>query len=134
MVCGLLDGAALDRGDAGGHADHDPWACGKTPSVNLVDEIAKHLLCDVEIGDDTVSQRPNRLDVRRGPPDHSLGSHPYFERSVVVGIDGDHRRLVEDDPLPADKHQRVRGAEVNRHVATREGQDVVHGIYHPGAS
>ena len=93
----FFDGAPLNGGDAGGHTDHDAGPGGEAPVVDLVDEVAQHLLGDVEVGDDPVAQRPDRLDVRRRASDHPLGFHADLERSVVAGVDGDHRRLVEHD-------------------------------------
>ena len=40
--------------------------------VHLVDEVAQHLLADLEVGDDAVLQRPDGLDVSRRATDHAL--------------------------------------------------------------
>jgi hypothetical protein len=39
---------------------------------------------------------------------------------AVVGVERDHRWLVEDDPAATHVHQGVRRAEINRHVASEE--------------
>ena len=41
--------------------------------VHLLDEVAQHLLADVEVGDDAVLQRADGLDVARRAADHPLG-------------------------------------------------------------
>ena len=55
----LLDGAPLDAGDARRNADDDARV-GEAILVHLLDEVAEHLLGDVEVGDDPVLQRPDR--------------------------------------------------------------------------
>src|ERR1051326_3133120 len=47
----LLDRALLDAGDAGGHAHHHP-RMRPAVLVHLLDEVAQHLLGDIEVGDD----------------------------------------------------------------------------------
>ena len=55
---------------------------------------------------------------------HPLGLEPDGDRAAVVDVDGDDRRLVEDDALAADVDQGVGGAEVDGEVAT-EAERVV---------
>src|SRR5207247_5995358 len=88
--------------------------------VDFLDEVTKHLLGDVEVRYDPIPEWPDDPDVRRGPPDHAfgLGSHGEDRRSGRV--DSDHAWLVTDDPSPPAVHQRVGGAQVNRHVAAQE--------------
>ena len=57
----FLDGAALDRGRAGGHADDDLRAGEAAAVVHLADEVLDHLLGDFEVGDDAVAHWPDRL-------------------------------------------------------------------------
>ena len=63
VIGGFLDRSPLNGGDPGWDADHNPWASGEAPGVHLVDEVAQHLLGDVEVGDHTVAQRADGLDV-----------------------------------------------------------------------
>ena len=58
-----IDSPALDGGNAGGNADDNSGSRRKTTVVNLVDEVPQHLLCDVEVCDDTVTKRTDGLDV-----------------------------------------------------------------------
>ncbi len=92
--------------------------------MHAVDEIAQHLLADLEVGDDAVLERPDRLNVRRRTPDHPLRLGPHGQRAPVFDVDGDHGRLVEDDATAADVHQRVGGSEVDSHVSTKEGKAI----------
>src|SRR4051812_12581371 len=68
---GLLDGALLDAGDAGGHADDDARV---RPAVlvHLLDEVAEHLLRHLEVGDHPVLERPDRGDRARRAAEHPL--------------------------------------------------------------
>ena len=123
----LLHRALLDAGDAGRHADHHarprPLA-----RVHALDEVAQHLLADVEVGDHAVLQRADRLDVLGRAPDHLLRFDADRERTTVAHVDRDHRRLVEHDAAPAHVHERVGSAEVDRHVAAE--QSGVEGFAH----
>ena len=111
----------------GRHADHHarlrPLA-----RVHALDEVAEHLLADVEVGDHAVLQRTDRLDVLGRAPDHLLRFDADRERTTVARVDRDDRRLVEHDAAPAHVDERVRGAEVDRHVAAE--QSCVEGFAH----
>jgi hypothetical protein len=53
---GLFDGAFLDAGNAGRDADDDARVR-EAVLVHLLDEVAEHLLGDVEVRDDAVLER-----------------------------------------------------------------------------
>ena len=93
--------------------------------VHLLDEVPEHLLGDVEVGDHAVLERPDRADRPGRAPEHPLGLEP--DRVDVAGrlVDRDDRRLAEHDPAPAHVDERVRGAEVDRHVPPTEAGEVV---------
>src|SRR4029450_5177113 len=57
----LLDRPPLDPGDARRDADDDPRVR-EAVLVHLLDEVAQHLLGDVEVGDPPVLQRADRRD------------------------------------------------------------------------
>jgi hypothetical protein len=124
---GVADRAALDRGGARRHADHDLGPAREAAlAVDLVDEVLDHLLGDVDVGDDAVAQGPDRLDLVRGLAHHQLGVvadrlHPL---DAVDRLDRDHRRLVEDDAAAADVDDRVRGTEIDRHVVGGKSQEI----------
>jgi hypothetical protein len=85
--------------------------------MHLLDEIAQHLLCDFEVRDDSVLQRPDGSDVRRGPADHPLGLGPDRQDGRGGRVDGDDGGLVQDDPTPTHIYERVRSTEVDGHVS-----------------
>ena len=125
----LLDGALLDAGHAGRDADDHARVC-KAVLVHLLDEVAQHLLGDVEVGDDAVLERPDRGDRARRAPEHALRLDP--DRVHVAGalIDRDDRRLGEHDAAAADVDERVGGAEIDGHVTAAEageGVEPAHG-------
>ena len=92
--------------------------------VHLLDEVAEHLLGDVEVGDDAVLQRADGGDRPGRAAEHPLRLDA--DRVDLAGtlVDRDHRGLGEDDPAPTDVDQRVRGAEVDGHVAAAEAVEV----------
>src|SRR5437764_1769 len=57
----FLDGALLDTCHARRNADDDARMC-EAMLMDLLDEVPKHLLGHVEVGDDAVLQRPDRSD------------------------------------------------------------------------
>ena len=91
--------------------------------VHLLNEIAQHLLGDVEIGDHAVLQRTNRADVRRGSADHALGLGTDREDRAGHGVHGDDRGLVQDDAAAADVDKGVRRPQVHGHVPSEEAGD-----------
>ena len=94
--------------------------------MHLLDEVAQHPLGDVEVGDDTVLQRPDRHDVARRPADHPFRLDTDRDDLAGIGIECHHRRFIQRDPPPADVHQGVRGTEVDRHVTAEERQHAAH--------
>ena len=71
----LLDGALLDAGDARRDADDDA-RMREAVLVHLLDEVAEHLLGDVEVGDHAVLQRADRADRPRRAAEHPLRLEP----------------------------------------------------------
>ena len=120
---GLLDGALLDAGDAGGHADHDA-RMRPAVLVHLLDEVAQHLLGHVEVGDHAVLQRPDGLDRARGAAEHALGLDADGVDLAGARVDRDDRRLAQHDAAAAHVDERVGRAEVDRHVAATEAGEV----------
>ena len=120
---GLLDGALLDPGHAGGNADDDA-RMGEAVLVDLLDEVAEHLLGHVEVGDHAVLERPDRLDRARGAAEHPLRLHADRVDLAGARVDRDDARLGEHDAAAADVDERVGGAEVDGHVAAAEAGQV----------
>jgi len=78
------------------------------------DEVTKHLLGRLVVGDHAVAKRPRRPDVRGCTPDHPacvLADRPHLARQLV---DCDDRRLEDDDTVATAKNDGVRRAEVDR--------------------
>jgi hypothetical protein len=97
----------------------------ETVLMDLLDEVAQHLLRDVEVGDHPVLQRADRADRPRRATEHPL--RLYADRVHLSGalVDRDDARLGEDDAAPTHVDERVCGAEVHGHVAAPEaGQGV----------
>ena len=115
-LAGLLDGALLDLGDAGGHAHHDPRVR-EAALLRLADEVAEHLLGHLEVRDHALPQRPGGGDRRRGAADHALGLGADGVHRAGVGVDRDDRGLGEHDAAAAHVDERVGGPEVDREVA-----------------
>ena len=115
----LLDRALLDARHTRGHTDDDAWVR-EAMLVHLLDEVTEHLLGDVEVRDDAVLERANRGDRARRATEHPLRLDPDGVHLARALVDRDDGRLGEHDPAPAHVDERVRGAEVDGHVATAE--------------
>ena len=92
----------------------------KAVLVHLLDEVAEHLLGDVEVGDDAVLERPDRGDRPGRAPEHPLRLGADRVHLAGALVDRDDRRLAEDDPAAADVDERVGGSEVHGHVPAAE--------------
>src|SRR5262249_48311965 len=120
----ITNRALLDLGDARGHADDDARVHERAPPVHLADEVVEHLLRHVEVGDDTVLERPDGLDVPWRAPHHRLGLVPDGEHRMIGLVDGDDRGLVHHDALAADVHEGGGRGEVDCEVVGKEsGED-----------
>ena len=89
--------------------------------MGLVDEMLQHLLGHREVGNHTVLQRPDSLDVARRAPEHALCGLAdrcnALATAVAVPLPyGYYRRFVEHDARSTGIHQSVRSAEVNGEV------------------
>src|SRR6201987_956862 len=104
----LFDGTLLDARHAGRHADDDARVR-EAVLVHLLDEVAQHLLGDVEVGDHAVLEGTDRLDRPRRSSEHPLRLDADGVHLSGPLVDGDHRRLREDDAATAHVDERVRG-------------------------
>ena len=78
----LLHRAALDAGDARRDAD-DHARLRPLALVHPLDEVAEHLLADVEVGDHAVLQRADGLDVAGRAAEHALRLGADREQATV---------------------------------------------------
>src|SRR5208283_4687645 len=111
-------GALLDRGDAERHADDDTRARTheRLARVNLLDEVAQHVLGDLEVGYDAVLERPDGDDRARRAAEHllRLGSdREHAPRAARIFLHRDHRRLVAHDAFALHIDEGVGGAEID---------------------
>ncbi len=102
-----------------GHA-HDDARVREAVLVHLLDEVAQHLLGDVEVGDHAVLQRADRGDRPGRAAEHPLRLDADGVHLAGALVDRDDRGLGEDDAAAAHVHERVRRAEVHGHVAAAE--------------
>ena len=121
------DGVAIARSQMAivNGIGYDTWASkllAANPSSGRAVLDVGHLLGDLEIGDHAVAQRPARGDRRRRAADHPLGVGPHGVHLAGQRVRRHDRGLRDDDPLPLDVDERVRGAEVDRHVVDAEGR------------
>ena len=78
--------------------------------MDLLDEVAKHALGGVEIGDDAVLERADRDNVAGRASDHPLGLCTDCQDAASVAVDRNNRGLVEDDASTPHIDKRVCGA------------------------
>ena len=121
----FLHGPLLDPGDPGWDADDHPGPDQAPRARHPADEVGQHLLAEVEIGDHSVAQRPDGLDVAGCAADHALGLHTHGQQPIVPGIDGNHRRLIEYDATTAHIHQGVGCPEIHGHIPAKGAGETV---------
>ena len=92
--------------------------------MHLADEMLDHFLRHLEIRDDAVAHRPDRLDVARRPAQHHLGVvTDRADLLLAPSIDrGDDRRLVQDDAAALDVNKGIRGSQIDRHIARQRAE------------
>ena len=87
---------------------------------HALDEVAKHPLGRLEVGDHAVLERPDDHDVGRRPADHLLRLGADRDHRTGHDVDGDDRRLVQHDPAAPLVDDRVGGAEIDGQVTAEE--------------
>jgi hypothetical protein len=92
--------------------------------MHLFDEVAQHLLGDVEIGDHAVLERADRGDVAGGATQHPLRFDADGVHLAAVRVDRHHRGLREHDAAPANVDEGVGRAEVDGHVAAAQPSEI----------
>ncbi len=96
------------------------------------DEVPEHGLGDLEVGDDAVPQRPDRLDVAGRAPEHLLGFAADGEDLVAaagVALDGDDGGLAGHDALALHVDERVGRPEVDREIVREQAVEPVEDHY-----
>jgi hypothetical protein len=126
----IVNGPLLDFCNSGGDTDDDSRARyrDKTLLVCFTDEIFKHRLGDLELGDHAVSQGSHSDNVGWSPPDHFLGFRSDCLRFPGSFIDSHPRRFSDDDPLTTHVDERIGGSQVNSDVKRKKTQKPVEGI------
>ena len=86
--------------------------------MHLRDEVLQHFFSDLEIGDDTVFQGTDRLNVTRRSTQHTLG---FFTNGLnrlltVVNSDSYHGGLVKNNSSLFDVDKGISSTEVDRHI------------------
>jgi hypothetical protein len=124
---GIANRAPLDRGGAGGNADHHFWPAGEAAraAMGLADEMLDHLLGDLEVGDDPGTKRADGTKIVGSLAHHQLGivadgaNLPH----AILDLHRHDRGLAGNDALSTDVDDRVGGAEIDCDVAGREVEE-----------
>ena len=92
--------------------------------MHLADEVLDHLLGDLEIRDDTIAHRSDRLDIAGRAAQHHLGLITDGQNLVLAPLVDDRHdgRLVEHDAPPLHIDQRISGPEVDGHIGREHPQ------------
>ena len=120
----LANGPALDRGRAGGNTYDDLRMEQPSSVMNLPNEMPNQILCNVKIREDTIAQREHLQNILRAPHKHLLCF--YTHRHDLISNNGranrDDRRLVQDNAPSLYVNQRVRRAEIDRDIGSKQAQ------------
>jgi hypothetical protein len=85
--------------------------------ADALQQQADHALGDLEVGDGTLAQRSDCHDVARRSADHLPRLVAHGEDVLRAAVEGDDRRLVENDALPPRVHEGVGGTQIDGEVA-----------------
>jgi hypothetical protein len=81
--------------------------------------VAKHHLGDIDVRDDTILERANRLDAVGRAAQHALGLEPDTHNPTTPPFNRDDGRLVEHDALPLHVHEGIRRPKIDGDVVDR---------------
>jgi hypothetical protein len=122
---GVANRALLQSRRRAGHADDDVAAAVRA-AVHARDECLEHLLDRVEVLDGAAADGAEDLHVLRLAPEHLVSLAADLQNLARVLVDGDRRRLVEDDAAAGRVDERVDGAEVYRQIVRKDTTQDVH--------
>src|SRR5919202_2653573 len=126
---GVVYRAPFDLGHARRNTDdHARFGHDGEALMYLANEVVQHQLGDIDVTDDAVFQRTNGDDVGRRTTNHALRVRTDGQRPFGLGIDRDHRGLIDDDALAAYQHERVRRAEIDTNITGKNAHDAVERI------
>ena len=83
-----------------------------------------HLFRNVEIGDNAIAQRPDRLNIAGGAPQHHLRLVANREHLLATLHlrNRNHGWFVQDNPSSFDIDQSVRRPEINGHICGQHAE------------
>ena len=81
----------------------------------LFHEMGEHLFRPLEIADHAADQRRSNGNVAAFAAGHVSGFLAVGDDLLGDFVDGDHRRLIENDSASLDRNDRAGGAEIDRH-------------------
>ena len=113
LFCAIFHSPLLHLGNTRRYSYHHPQ-CRREESVvefHHLDKLAKHIFRRLEVSDDTVTQRPNSLDILMGLAMHHHSAFAHSHNLVGVTLDSNNRRLIDDNLVIIDD-EGVGGAEV----------------------
>ena len=88
--------------------------------MDLLNEMTQHLLGDLEVRDDPVFERPDRLDRAGGAAEHALSLDSHRMNLAGARVHRHDAGLGEHDAATAHVDESGRGTEIDRHVAAAE--------------
>ena len=72
---------------------------------------------------DRLLHRPDGNDVARCPPDHLLSFFPHGFDITIGLVDGNDRRLIDNDPLASDRDQGIDRAKIDGQVSRENAEE-----------
>ena len=121
---GLFNRTLLDACHTRRNADDDA-RMGPTVLVDLVDEMAEHLLRHFKVGDHAVLKWADGYDRCRSTTKHALGLNADGQDSACHLIKRYHGWFGQHDATPAHVDERICRPEIDRHVSAAEAKHPV---------
>ena len=116
LISGILNRLLLYFRNTAWHTDRNAGFPECLLTQSLLDKIFHHLLCYLIVRDNTLSQRPYRHDIARGPAQHQPRVLADRLDLVRVSIKSYNRRLFQYDALAPDVDQYAGCSQINSDI------------------
>ena len=116
----VLDRPFLDLCDLRRHPNHDARPNPNGAVVRLLDEVGQHLLCNFEVGNNPVLHRFDGDNIAGCTAKHLLGLTSNGLDPSVDLVDGNDRRLVNNDPFATSVNTSVSCAKINGKITRKK--------------
>ena len=93
--------------------------------MNFINKVMKHLLGNIKIRNNPVTQRPNSQNISGGFSNHLLRLGSNRQNLPCFLVDSDNRGFTDNNSLATNKHHCVRRTEINTNIMGEEPKKTI---------